>query len=266
LTERRAGRRPGETRRLPVLLAISGLLILAGLPAGARAAYPVLPDSEWSAFLVGLSAPTLTPGGSGSVSFQLGDPLPSDLTSVRLILQFYAFNPTDGGAPQPVPPSGAPVFTGGSLTTNVTLGVLSTGTHFSASLPVTVPTGAPLGDYALRFQLSFTTANASYLLESRGHFSAAAWAAATVYSNGTSTINASQLGVSGVIPETSVLVSTASIPLALYGVLGVGIALAALGGYWWTRSETKSSAGARRSSPPQSAPTAFGSKRKSDGD
>ncbi|MCI4348315.1 MAG: hypothetical protein L3J97_06850, partial [Thermoplasmata archaeon] len=80
---------------------------------------------------------------------------------------------------------------------------------------------------------------------SRGYFSAAAWAAATVLSNGTPTINASQLGVSGVVPETSILVSGSSTPVALYAVLGVGLGLAGLGAYWWTRSETKSRSGAR---------------------
>lgn len=234
------------------------------------ASYPVLPDGDWSPILSALTGPTLAPGGSGGVTFRLGDPLPNAIIPTRVSLQVYAFTPTQGGAVQVPGLGSSPTFPDGGLGTNVTPPTLPplipSGTTWNWSVTVTVPPAAPTGDYAVRFLVSFQMNNSSFLLESRGFFSASAWASATEYANGTPTINASELGVSGVVPETSILVSPSSTPVVLYAVLGVGLGLAALGGYWWARSDTKSKSGVRRPSPPQSAPTAFGSRRRSDGD
>lgn len=245
MSKRRFGRRARWTwTSLPVLaVSIVLLSLLVAGPANAR--YPVLPDSEWSGVLGGLVGPTLNPGSSGAVSFQVGDPLPSPLTSPYVSLQVYSFNPTDGGAPQAPSAGVAPTLAAGTLGTNLSLPTLASGATWAGSVSVSVPAAAPTGDYAVRFSVNFSVGNLSYLFESRGYFSAAAWAAATVLSNGTPTINASQLGVSGVVPETSILVSGSSTPLALYAVLGVGIGLAGFGAYWWTRSELKSKSGAR---------------------
>jgi hypothetical protein len=266
LSDRRFGRRGRWTVTLLAALAVSCCLTIPQGVGTASAAYPVLPDVDWSPILGALAGPTLTPGASAAVTFRVTNPLPEPLVGAKVYLQVYAFNPTSGGAVQS-PPVDAPTLPGGSSGNNATPPVLlPSGTSWNWSVPVTVPSAAPTGDYAVRFAVSFSMNNSSYLLESRGFFSASVWASATEYPNGTPTINASALGVSGVIPETSILVSPASTPFVLYTVLGVGLGLAALGAYWWTRSETKSKSGARRSSPPQSAPTAFGSRRNSDGD
>jgi hypothetical protein len=245
-------------------------MTVPGLIGPTAAAYPVLPDADWSPILSHITGPTLTPGGSGAITFRLGDPLPIEIIPTRVSLQVYAFNPTQGGAVQAPPIGWSPRLLGGGLGDNVTSPVLPpiipSNTTWNWSVPVSVPSSAPTGDYAVRFAVTFSASNTTYLLESRGFFSASAWAGATEYPNGTPTINASDLGVSGVVPETSVLVSASSTPVVLYAVLGVGLGLAAVGGYWWARSETKSKSGARRPSPPQSAPTAFGSSRSSDGD
>jgi hypothetical protein len=243
------------------------LLILPGTVGSSAASYPVLPDADWSSILGQLSGPTLTPGSAGSVTFRVTNPLPDPLDGARVSLQVYAFNPTGGGGGSLPPVISSPTFPGGVLGNNSTAPpVIPFSTSWNWSVHVTVPSTAPTGDYAVRLSVSFSMNNTSYVLESRGFFSASAWASATEYPNGTPTINASRLGVSGVVPETSILVSPASTPFVLYAVLGVGLGLAALGAYWWTRSETKSKSGARRPSPPQSAPTAFGSNRSSDGD
>ncbi|MGC2289710.1 MAG: hypothetical protein WA688_07640 [Thermoplasmata archaeon] len=267
MSERRFGRRGLRIGTFSAVLAAGLLLALPGLVLPAAAAYPVLPDVYWSPILGALSGPTLTPGGSGSVTFRVGNPLVDELVGTTVHLQVYAYNPTDGGAVQTPPAGSTPTFGMGSPEVTISAPLLlPAGTSWNWSVPVTVPTTAPLGDYAVRFAVNFSMANVSYLMESRGFFSASAWASATQYPNGTPTINASQLGVSGVIPETSILVSPSSTPVVLYAVLGVGLGLAALGAYWWARSETKSKSGARRPSPPQSAPTAFGSRRRSEGD
>ena len=251
-------------------LAAGTLLTLPGVMAPAAAAYPVLPDADWSPILGALGGPTLTPGGSGFITFRLGDPLSDELVPTKVYLQVYAFNPTEGGGAQAPQLGSTPTLPGGGLGDNVTPPelppIIPPYTTWNWSVQVSVPGTAAMGDYAVRFAVSFSVNNTSYLLESRGFFSASAWASATEYPNGTPTINASQLGVSGIVPETSILVSPASTPVVLYAVLGVGLGLAALGAYWWARSETKSKSGTRRSSPPQSAPTAFGSKRSSEGD
>jgi hypothetical protein len=264
LSERRFGRRGRWTGISLVVLGAALLLVVPGALGPASAAYPVLPDRDWSPILGNLVGPTLNPGTSGSVTFRVGNPLPEELVSVNVSLEEYAFNPTDGGAPQSVP-VGAPTLDG-TVSYKIAPPSLAPNTSWNWSVPVTVPSSAPTGDYAVRFAVTFSMANVSYVLESRGYFSAAAWASATEYPNGTPTINASALGVSGVIPETSILVSPAGIPVVLYVLLGGGLVLAALGGYWWARSDAKSKSGARRPSPPQSAPTAFGNNRSSDGD
>lgn len=267
MSERRVTRRGRRTWIAVAVVAAGILLVLPVIGTPAAAAYPVLPDRDWSPILGALGGPTLTPGGAGSVTFRLENPLPDPLVGTRVSLQVYAFNPTNGGAVQSPPAGSAPTFPGGTLGDNATPPAeLPFGTSWNESLPVTVPSTAPTGDYAVRFSVTFSMNNTSYLLESRGFFSATAWARATEYPNGTPTINASELGVSGVVPETSILVSPSSTPAVLYVVLGVGLTFAALGAYWWARSETKSRSGARRPSPPQSAPTAFGSKRSNDGD
>lgn len=270
MSERRSGRRGRRAWAWTVPLTAALLLIVPGVVGPAGATYPVLPDADWSPLLTHLTGPTLNPGGSGSITFRLGNPLAIEIIPTRVSLQVYAFNPTQGGAVQAPPIESSPTLPGGRLGDNVTPPVLPpiipSGTTWNWSVPVSIPATAPTGDYAVRFAVTFSANNTTYLLESRGYFSASAWAAATEYPNGTPTINASELGVSGVVPETSVLVSPSSTPVVLYAVLGVGLGLAALGGYWWTRSETKSKSGARRPSPPQSAPTAFGSSRSSEGD
>ena len=266
MSERRFGRRGRWAWTALATMVATLWLIAPGLAGPASATPPVLPDSEWSSFLSAVTGPTLSPGGSGTLTFQVGDPLSQDLTSVSLYLQDYAFNPTDGGAPQSPTLGAAPTLGGGTLGWNVSVGLLTPGEHTAGSVPVTIPSPTSTGDYGFRFAVSFSVGNVSYLLESRGFFSAGAWAAATQYPNGTPTINASRLGVSGVVPETSVLVSSPSTPLVLYALLGVGLGLVAVGAYWWTRSGAKSRSGTRRSSPPQSAPTAFGRSRSNEGD
>lgn len=249
---------------IALVLALVGLLIPGGVVAAAGP--PVLPVADWSPLLSNLDGPVLTPGTGGSITFRVTNPLSSELVAENVSLQVYGFNPTDGGAPQALPSVGAPVLGTGGQSYTVAPPVLPSSTSWNWSVPVSVPSTAPTGDYAVRFLVTFTMTNVSYRLASRGFFSDSEWAAATSYPNGTPTINASLLGVSGVVPETSILVHGASTPWALYAVLGVGLGLVAVGAYWWTRSETKSRSGTRRSSPPQSAPTAFGRSRSRDGD
>jgi hypothetical protein len=267
VSDRPSGCRRRWTWTIPAaVVAVFVLNVLGGAPAAA-ATYPVLPDTVWSPILSEIAGPTSNPGGAGSITFRVSNPLAISWVGTKVSLQVYAFNPTDGGAVQSPAVGSSPTFPGGQLGNNATPPqLLPPGTSWNWSVPVSVPAAAATGDYAVRFAVSFSMNNTTYLLESRGHFSASAWAAATHYLNGTPTINASELGVSGVIPETSILVSTVSIPTVLYAVLGVGLVLAGIGAYWWARSDRKSKSGARRSSPPQSAPTAFGSSRSNDGD
>ncbi len=257
--------RAGPPGLVLAILCVLGLAIPVGAGV-AVAAPPVLPVADWSAILSNLDGPTLTPGTSGAITFRVTNPLAYELVAANVTLQVYAFNPTDGGGAQALPAGSSPVLGTGGQNYTVAPPLLPSTVSWNWSVPVSIPSSAPTGDYAVRFQVTFSMENVSYRLASRGFFSTAQWTSATSYPNGTPTINASQLGVSGVVPETSILVHGAATPWVLYTILGVGLALAAVGAYWWTRSETKSKSGMRRSSPPQSAPTAFGSNRSSDGD
>ncbi len=266
------GRPPARPVRPWVVLAVVGAVLLAGLAAPAPAAraaagYPVLPDGTWARFVPALTGPTLDPGSSGRISVEVADPLAAALDGVTLSLQVYAFNPTTGNASEAPPTGASPLLASGGLGVNETTPSIGAGGTWNQSVPVSVPSSAPSGVFAVRLSLAFASGGTDYRLESRGFFSAAAWAAATEGPNGTPTINASKLGVSGVVPETSVLVrSPASIDWVLYGLLGASLVLAGVGAYLWSRSGPGSRSGARRGSPPQSAPRALGNSRTRDGD
>ncbi len=245
---------------------------LVGLLSTSTAAGAVtasLPASSWGRFLPAVSAPVLTPGNSGDVAVELANPLNLTLQTPALSLRIYAFNPTTGSGSGALPAGGAPSLGNppdGALEANLTLPSLAPGASVNFSVGIAIPSSAPDGIYAIRIALQFGAGGQNYLLESRGFFSATQWAQATQSANGTPTLNATRLGVSGVIAETSVLVQNPALAWALYAVLGVGLALAALGAYFWSRPGPGPSSGARRGSPPQSAPSTLGKRRSRDGD
>jgi hypothetical protein len=244
------------------------LIVTAFAVPAARGAYATAPEPDWSRFVPALTAPSaLAPGSQGTIVVSVANPLAQALSPVALSLEEYAFNPPTGNAVGTPPDGAAPTIgTAGALAVNLTGPSLPPSSVWNATVPVAVPSSAPDGAYAIRLSLAFTAAGAAYLFESRGFFSAAAWAAATTGPNGTPTINASLLGVSGVIPETAILVHASTANWVLYGLLAVGLVLAGVGAYWWGSSGPGSTSGARRGAAPQRAPRAFGKRRSKDGD
>jgi hypothetical protein len=255
------------------LLAAALVLLVVTLPATV-AGPAVLPPATYIRFLSGLSIPTLAPGSSELFQFTVTNPLPATMTSVVLSFGVYAFNAYPGNATGPVPAGEAPTFSGTgappSPTVSIAIGTLAVGGSYgspgSVGLAVAAPAGAPQGTYAVRTSLTFSSGGSPYVLESRGYFSAAAWANATSAPNAPSTLNASRLGVSGVIPESAVLVRSNPFPLALGVVLAGALVLAAVGGYWAVRRRPGPRSGASAAPPPSQADTALGNKRTSDGD
>jgi hypothetical protein len=257
-----------------VLLAVV-LVVLSGVPLRVSANPPVLPLALEGRFLDGLTMPTLAPGSSGGVEFVVSDPLLVPMTDVVLTLAVYAFNAYPGNATGPVVAGTDPQFSGAGTSrgdaVTIPVGTLSpNATPFTSqgnvSLVVSAPSGAPQGTYAVRTSLRFTANGTAYVLESRGFFSNAAWANATSAPGAPSTLNVSRLGVSGVSPESAVLVRSNPFPVALAIVLGGAICLAALGGYWAVRRRPGSRSGATAGPPPNHAETTLGKSRTSDGD
>ena len=245
------------------------LLLLAVVAAPSTAAPPVLPDNVWSALLVGLDAPALAPGGSGTVSGSVDNPLAGPMTAVVLDLEYYAFNAFPGNATGPIPgDAGVALSTSNAsgLAVSLSLPPLATGAGESFSVTTVAGSAAPDGTYALRFALTFLENGTSYRLESRGYFSAEEWANATSGPGNTSTLNASRLGVSGVVPETATLVRSTSYFWPLYALLAGAIVLAGVGAYVAWRRGPGSKSGVDGPAEPQSAPSAFGNNRKRDGD
>jgi hypothetical protein len=244
------------------------LVLSALIVPGARATYAVLPLVDDGRFVTNLSAPVLSPGAAGTVSFQIADPLDTDLQSTQLVASLYAFNAYPGNATQAVPQgsltlgSGAP--SGGNV--DLLLGTVVPGAPAPVEIPVTSSTSAPSGTYALRITLDFNANGTAYHLASRGEFTDAQWAAATTGPNGTTTLNLTALDVSGVVPETAVLVRANPYPVALDVVLAAALLLAAIGGYYAFRRPAKSRSGAIVADDPSQAPTALGKSRKRDGD
>jgi len=258
-----------RARAVGLSLSLVLVLGLLGPPSAVGATiYPALPEYLYGGFLFGISAPVLTTGSSGTVALTVGDPLPTSLSSVVVTLSEYAFNAYPGNSTGPVPSNGLLLSGAAVAGANVTLnvGAVSPGVGQSFSVAVAAPGGCPQGTFAIRTAIEFQSNGSVYRLESRGWFSAAEWSAATSGPGGTSTLNVTRLGVSGVVPETAVLVRDNPYVLPLYGILGVALIFAAAGGYYAFRRGPGSRAGARGSDEPSHAPSAFGKRRTRDGD
>ena len=150
------------------------------------------------------------------------------------------------------------------------LASISSGDRWTAPGDVAItfeaPPGTPAGTFDLRCSVSFTEAGNAYLLESRGYFSNSAWASATEGPNGTSTLNVSRLGVSGIVPESAALVRPSPVAPWLYGILGASFVLAGVGGYLAWRRGPGSRSRKRAPPDPQRAASALGKSRTSEGD
>jgi hypothetical protein len=227
------------------------LLASTVLPAPAHASpFPPLPVELGRQFVGNLSAPSVAPGASGSVGFSVADPLSGSIQGAILTLQVYAFNGFPGNATSYVPIASAPILTtpttsGSSV--NVSVGSLTSGTVYRGSVGVTTSSSTPAGTYAVRTALSFTLVSNStaYRLESRGWFTDATWRAATELPNGSVTLNLSVLGVSGVSPETAILVTTSDWAWVLGAVLAAALVLAGAAAWVYFRRGPGSTSGAR---------------------
>jgi len=243
-------RRPGPgAARVALVAAVVLVVAVLGPGSGAVAgAYPPLPLSADRGFLGNLSAPSLAPSGTGSISFTVGNPLSAPISAAELTFQVYAFNGFPGNATSTVSVAGAPVLanataSGGSV--GVTVGTLSPGAVFRGSVDVATSATTPSGAFAVRTALAFLSNGTAYRLESRGWFNSTVWAAATELPNGSATLNLTVLGVSGVLPETAIVVAASTLTVALAVVLVVAVVFVGLGAWVYFRRGPASNSGAR---------------------
>jgi hypothetical protein len=260
--------RSGRTALLLAL--ISSLLLTVSIPAPAGGAGPpLLPLSLDRWFVSNLSGAEVAPGGGGTIGYTVGNPfLDEPISSVVLTLEVYAFNAFPGNATSIVPVASAPVLatpTESGLSVNLTMGMVPANSTVSGTVSVVTSATTASGTYAVRTALHFVAGGAAYVLESRGWFTSAQWAAATTGPGGTVTLNVSALGVSGVSPETSVLVTASNLSTAIWAVFVAGIAVVALAAWLYFRP-SKSSSGKRNDPEETQAPRAFGKSRTRDGD
>lgn len=245
------------------------VVLLLLQPPPVRASVPQLPPGVYTKVLSGLAVPVANPGSSVTMSATLTDPLNATITSLNLTFELYAFNAYPGNSTAPLPSPDAPVFStpsGQRIAISFEVASLSPGATNLVRAALSVGAAVAPGDYAIRTHLTFTQNLTSYFLESRGYFSYDQWTNATAGPNGTSTLNLTRLGVSGVIPETALSVQSNPYPIVLGVLLGGAVVLAAVGGYYAVARRSKSRSGARERPPPTNAPSAFGKSRKSDGD
>ena len=251
-------------------MALVVLLSLLGVARdGAAAPYPPLPVGDDRGFLGNLSVPALAPGQSASLTFTVGDPLPTALSDAALTFEVYAFNGFPGNATGPVVVAGAPVLSNATTSgssVGVVIGGLAAGGVVHGSVGVATASTTPSGAFAVRSALSFSSNGTEYRLESRGWFNASTWADATELPNGSATLNLTVLGVSGVSPETAIVVSASSFPTILAGVLVAAAVLVGVGAWIYFRRGPASSSGVARPPDDHQAPSAFGKSRTRDGD
>jgi hypothetical protein len=245
-------------------------LLLLSVPAGAVATgYPPLPLADDRGFLGNVSAPTVAPGGSGTIGLAVGNPLSASITSAILTLQVYALNAFPGTGSSNVTVATAPVLTNTSasgLSVELIVGTLASGATYHGTVGFTTSASTPAGAFAIRFALQFVENATTYRLESRGWFSLAQWNAATQLRDGNTTLNLSVLGVSGVLPETTITISGSQFDWVLGGVLVAAFVLVGIGAWFYYRNRPGSSSGIRRADDDTQAPTAFGKRRTRDGD
>jgi hypothetical protein len=239
--------RSGRARLLFVLasVAVTGCLV-APVATVQATGYPPLSEPG-RLFLENLSSPPVTPGASTSVTFVVANPESFAITSVVLTLGVYAFNGYPGDASGSVPVTGAPALANGTASgrvVNWTLASLAPGASARGSVGVTTSPSTPAGTFAIRTALAFHGNASVYRLESRGWFSLGLWENATRGPNGTSTVNLTMLNVSGVLPETAVLVEPAYWPIVLDALLGVGLLLVGVGAFVYFRRTASSRSGA----------------------
>jgi hypothetical protein len=252
-------------------LLLFGLLLLAGAAPASAGAPPTLPAQDGRGFLPALSIDPAAPGTSVPLQYTVANPLPYAVSNVTLTFELYAFNALPGtgrtALPVPAPTLAGPA--GGALALTIDLGGLAaSSSRGRASVSIDVPAGAPEGTYAIRDAMSFELNSSRYDLASIGEFAPSVWHNATVLPNGTPTLNLTRLGVSGILPETALLVrSSQLLSAALYALLGAAGALVVAGAYVAGRRRGPGSRSGERSAPPEShAPSAFGNSRSSSGD
>lgn len=248
MAEQGARRRRGGPLLVGAFATLALLLIVPVSASGSP--YPPLPLGYGAQLVGNLSAPSLTPGASGTLAFTVTDPLSGPIAGVSLSLVVYAFNAFPGNATSTVPVSGAPILTtstASGASVNVTIGTLGAHQTQSGSVGVETSTSTPVGTYAVRTALSFTLQSngTAYRVASRGWFTAAAWATCTELPNGSVALNLSCLGVSGVSPETAVLVTSSDWDWVLSGLLAAAIVLAGAAAYVYFRRGPGSTSGAR---------------------
>lgn len=234
-----------------LLIAAVVLCGVLGAAGPARAAtVPTLPIDLDSHFVGNLTAPGLVAGASGSIGLTLTNPLPASITSVHLSLEVYAFNAFPGNATSTL--AAPPVLTTATTSSswaNFTVGSMPSGLRTLLSVGVVTASATPVGAYSVRSALSFTAANGtSYRLASRGWFTQALWEQATEEPNGSAVLDNQSLHIlntSGVLPETSIQVTSSALQVALYVILGVVFVLAGIGAYLYFRRSGRSSGGAR---------------------
>jgi hypothetical protein len=261
----------GRAGALAVVLIVGVFVVLSGLnlPGAGAATYPTVPLGLDRWFVSNLTGAEVSPGGSGTISYTVGNPIANEtLNAVVLTLQVYAFNAFPGNATSTITVSAAPILvtsTSSGAAVNVSFASIGPGHPVGGSVGVQSSASTPSGTFAVRTALRFEAGGSDYLFESRGWFTVGAWSAATVGPNGSVALNVSALGVSGVVPETSVLVSSSSLSIAIYVVLGIGLVLVGVSAWLYFRPP-KSSSGVRNASEATHAPSALGNSRTSEGD
>jgi hypothetical protein len=242
--------RRGSARWLGLVVGLAVLVPSVAAEPASAAGYPPLGVSLDSSFLTNLSLPPVAPGGSSSLTFRMADPsaISASLSGVILSFQVYAFNGFPGNATAYVPVAYAPVLVNasgsGSFVTDA-LGTLTPGSSAPGSIGIVTSTSTPAGTFAIRIAVNFTLNATPYRLESRGWFTASQWANGTEAPNGSAILNLSALGhISGVVPETALLVTPGGWDIALAALLVGAFALLGAGAYVYFRRRPGSSSGA----------------------
>jgi hypothetical protein len=255
-----------------ISLILLGTALAAALPVGRAASPPTGPLALDRDLLSNLSAPSVAPGGTSTLSFRVADPSWfGALSGLTLTLQLYALNGYPGDDVGSLPASNAPVLEGAGQSgssVNVSIGSIAPGDYDLGSVSVATSDATPAGTYAIRTALAFVENSSAYVFESRGWFSESAWEAATGGPGGSGTVNASKLGVSGIVPETAVYVAPSGWPWAIGALLAAGFVLVGLGAWRYFRRGPGSRSGAANVEAPgaTNAPSAFGNSRSSPGD
>ena len=187
---------------------VMGLIIIAFLFPNSSGADEYISHPSRIPLLDNFDTPELKPGESGTVRLTIENRYNENMTNVTLTAGVYACATTyDYKDISEV--RDPPNINGQGIEPDFELDTIENGTIIYVNFTIKSYPDTTQGTYFLRFQLRFEYNNTEFIMKSRGYFSDSEWELATSQGDedDPGKIDIDLLGVDGIIPDSSLLIS-----------------------------------------------------------